>query len=478
MAEKSVDGSKIMLRMSDFTAEPKRILPPIKGYENQPLVTLEQAVQPLLALVPEIEQMVWTVKQNCEKPQDHLTPDESASIMLYTLEWEPVESSFYFILNTTLRSQNRQELKPWFLYLRLVIYALAKLPSLPSRTMYRGVQIDMSKEFMKEKTFVWWSFSSCTSTIDIIKHFLGAKGPRTIVNIECDSAKDISRHSFYQIENEILLYPARQFKVISSLDAGNQLHIIQLKEIQPPFPLIHIPQIIATVSPTIPITLVKNLHQNQKLIELIDKCKDYSEVDLGRQKLIDQDMEIVAKEAIINKQCKTLHLNSNKITSTGVSIIAKTLDGNTTLEWLNFSYNPVGDAGVHFLTKALSLNHSSLNMLHLASSGITDEGAGYLAEILTTYSKLHYLFLPGNQIGDRGVASLTNTLIRHNNTFKLLDLSRNKLVTDASVDYLVEILQRNSSLSTLTITNCNLSEKGKERLRQIAKTKKSFDLEV
>ena len=478
MTEKPVDGSKIMLRMSDFAAEPKRMLSPIKGYENQPLVTLEQAVQPLLTLIPEIEQMVWTVKQNCEKPQDHLTPDESASIMLYTLEWEPVESSFYFILNTTLRSQNRQELKPWFLYLRLVIYALAKLPSLPSRTIYRGIQIDMSKEFMKEKTFVWWSFSSCTSTIDIIKHFLGAKGPRTIVNIECDSAKDISRHSFYQIENEILLYPARQFKVISYLDAGNQLHIIQLKEIQPPFPLIHIPQIIATVFPTVSITLVKNLHQNQKLKELIDKCKDHSKVDLHGQNLTDEDMDIVAKQAIIHKQCKELRLHLNEITATGVSIIAKTLNGDTTLEWLSVSYNPVGDAGVCFLTKALALNHSFLSSLCLASTGITDEGARYLAEMLTTNSTLDFLWLEENNIGDQGIGSLANVLIHHNTTLRSLGLNENRLVTDASVDLLVQVLQRNSSFSGLRIVNCNLSEKGKERLRQIAGTEKHFNLDV
>ena len=115
MAAKSVDESKVMLRMSDFTSEPKRMLPPIKGYEKEPLVSLEQAVQPLLSLVPDIEEMVWTVKQNCQHPQHHLSSDESASIMLYTLEWMPRESSFYFILNKTLRSQNRQELLPWFL---------------------------------------------------------------------------------------------------------------------------------------------------------------------------------------------------------------------------------------------------------------------------------------------------------------------------------------------------------------------------
>jgi hypothetical protein len=251
MTAKIAGASEVMVRLSDLTSEPKRMLPPIKGFEEQPLVSLEKSVQPLLSFVPDVEQMVWTVKQNCEKPEDDLTPDESGSIMLYTLEWEPSQSSFYRILNTALRSANRQELRPWFLYLRLIIYALAKLPSLSCRTIYRGVQIDISKDFIKDKIFIWWAFSSCTSTIDVIKDFLGNNGSRTIINIECDSAKDISRHSFYQKENEILLYPARQLKVISSLDTGNRLHIVQLKEISPPFPLIHIPQITSTPSTTI-----------------------------------------------------------------------------------------------------------------------------------------------------------------------------------------------------------------------------------
>ena len=60
-------------------------------------------------------------------------------------------------------------------------------------------------------------------------------------NIECDSVKDITEYSFYQGEREILMFPARQFQVISSFDSGNQFRIIHLKEIQPPFPLIYIP---------------------------------------------------------------------------------------------------------------------------------------------------------------------------------------------------------------------------------------------
>jgi hypothetical protein len=478
MAEKSVDESKIMLRMSDFTSEPTRMLPPIKGYENQPIVTLEKSVEPLISLVPDVQQMVWTAKQNCREPKDSLTSDESASIMLYTLNWEPQQLSFYYILNATLRSEKRQELRPWFLYLRLVIYALAKLPSTLCPTIYRGVPIDMSKEFVKDKTFIWWSFSSCTSTIDAIKHFLGNKGHRTIINIKCDSAKDISRHSFYQTENEILLYPARQFKVISCLDTGNQLHIIQVKEIQPPFPLIYIPQITSTTCSIISIRAINNSYQNQKLKGLIEKCQHHSVVKLTNQDLTDEDMNIVVKEAIMKKQCKKLWLDSNEITSAGVSIIAKALNENTTLENLNLSYNDVGNMGVLVLANIFSLNNSSLSNLYLISTGITDEGARYIAEMLKTNSTLYVLSLIKNNIGDQGVKQLARTLIHHNSSLTHIYLSKNKLVNDASVDSLIEMLKQNHSLSVLDISKCNLSEKGEERLRQITRTKKGFDLRL
>ena len=60
------------------------------------------------------------------------------------------------------------------------------------RILYRGIKIDLSGEYQKDKTFVWWAFSSSTSSIEVLEQFLGQNGSRTIFNIECDSAKDIS----------------------------------------------------------------------------------------------------------------------------------------------------------------------------------------------------------------------------------------------------------------------------------------------
>ena len=70
------------------------------------------------------------------------------------------------------------------------------------------------------------------------ERFFGQTGIRTLFHIECLSGKDIKNHSFIQCEDEILLLPARQFEVKSILNSGNGLHIIQLKEMEPTYPLL------------------------------------------------------------------------------------------------------------------------------------------------------------------------------------------------------------------------------------------------
>jgi hypothetical protein len=76
---------------------------------------------------------------------------------------------------------------------------------------------------------------------------LGENGSRTLFNIESHSGKSIRKHSFYPEEQEVLLPPARQFQVMGSLNQGNGLHIIHLKEIQPKYPLINLVQLPSTI---------------------------------------------------------------------------------------------------------------------------------------------------------------------------------------------------------------------------------------
>ncbi|CAF4926723.1 unnamed protein product [Rotaria socialis] len=257
MAAKFVDieEQQHTQRFSDILGEPCQMLMPIEGYEKKPIVTLEEAVEPIVEYVPDVRRRAYFAKMKCaEISPGELSIDEAASITLYSMEWEPQDECLYRVLNKTLRNENRQKLRPWFLFLKLILTALAHLPSM-ARTVYRGVRKDMRDEYPEGRTLVWWGFSSCTSKINVVqnKQFLGNTGPRTFFTIECDSGKDIRKYSCYQAEDEILLPAARQFKVVACLSQGKDFYVIQLKEIQPPFPLIErVPQSSLSLSPPMP----------------------------------------------------------------------------------------------------------------------------------------------------------------------------------------------------------------------------------
>ncbi|CAF2150919.1 unnamed protein product [Rotaria magnacalcarata] len=62
-------------------------------------------------------------------------------------------------------------------------------------------------------------------------------GTRTMFTLQCQSARNIRNHSYFPAEDEVLLMAATQFKVMGYLNQDN-LHIIQLEETTPPFPLL------------------------------------------------------------------------------------------------------------------------------------------------------------------------------------------------------------------------------------------------
>jgi hypothetical protein len=482
-------------RFKDMVGEPLRMLLPIQGYENMPLVPLEEAVFPLVSLVPQIKRMVYIVKERCDDPKDGLTIDESASIMLYTLEWVPKQKSFYFIFNTALRAENRQRLKPWFRYLKLILTALSKLPS-SRRCIYRGVRANLHQSYPKGRIFVWWGFSSCTLTLEVLQaeDFLGKKGNRTMFTIECDTGKDVRNHSIFPTEDEILLPAARQFKVVSCLDSGNNLHIIQLKEIEPVFPLLEpLPSFqISSVHRTTRLIppngdLLKTMklstnnesgYRNPKLEEEIAKYELRAFVLLSKEHLTDRDMTIVVPQVIIRKQCTALWLQQNDITANGAAIIAEGLHDNTTLETLELSGNRISDKGIYHLTQVLAMNNSTLTKLYCGSNSITDKGAQYIAQLLRKNRTLTRLDLSFNEIGDRGMRRLSAALGESNTTLIQLNLSWNKSISESSVDSLAEMIEHHRAFEVIDVSHCNLSVADKVKLRDLAKARKNLKLSL
>ena len=372
-------------RFYDIAKELRGLLLPIKGYESMPVVTLEEAVMPLVSTLSDIDTYVFMAKNNSTiPPADGLTLDQSASICLYSIEWEPHDRCLYHALNSALRCKDRQRLNAWSLYLKLILTALAHLSSIDDRTIYRGIRLDLSKDYPKGKTFVWWGFSSCTSSLTVLEsmQFIGKTGIRTMFIIECHSGKDISKHTYFESEQEILILPATRFIVTSCQNQVKGLHIIHLKEIAPPFTLLE-PIIITdsaanviestsqSIKKSVPLvhkTSEKRRHSidqnsiysNSKLEKLISEHEYSSSMSLPQEQLIDLDIPIIIQEAIINKQCTVLDLTENEITSEGAVLLADTLNNNSTLKELTLYNNRLGDKGVRSLALELSINNSTL----------------------------------------------------------------------------------------------------------------------
>ena len=240
MSQQSSENS----RFTDGRYEPvNRLLSPIRGYEDNPLVPLIETVQPISRLFDEIEDHVFVATHNCQDPADGLTQDESASIHLYTMQFGG-GPSLYVLLNQSLRAENRNELIPWFSYLKLFLTALYKLPS-ESKTVWRGIRnVNLSSTYKTGTKFAWWGVSSCTTNIEVLEldEFLGKDGERTLFSIDCINGKSVANHSYFKNkEKEVILMPGSYFEVIGQLDSGHQLHIIQLKEITPPITLVRRP---------------------------------------------------------------------------------------------------------------------------------------------------------------------------------------------------------------------------------------------
>ena len=121
---------KAISRYMDADKEPTKTLTPIHGYEKSNPQSLEEAVAEIQPPIEKRLEMVWAAKRNSRKPADNLSVDESASIHLYTAEWPDDQPSIYSLLNEKLRSEDRKELRSWYAYLKLLLTALYKLPSL------------------------------------------------------------------------------------------------------------------------------------------------------------------------------------------------------------------------------------------------------------------------------------------------------------------------------------------------------------
>ncbi|CAF3132854.1 unnamed protein product [Rotaria sp. Silwood2] len=218
-----------MSRFLDIDLNKKRI-PPNYGYRNQSLLSLNNALEPIVPRIDNLRQYVKEALEKCHFPSEHdLTHDESASIYLYTMEWGA--HSLYRSLNNDLRSEDPSALTPWFNYLKLFEIALTKLPKEKKR-LWCGTKDDVNNNFIKGSEIIWRSVSSCSTTLDVIKEFLGNDKNSTLFMIEAVTGRNLSGYTKYPDENEVLLGSGTRLSVESDdLTLNDGLKVVYLVEI-------------------------------------------------------------------------------------------------------------------------------------------------------------------------------------------------------------------------------------------------------
>ena len=236
--------NKHQIRAISIFTDSRTDLGAIVGYADEPLLPLFKACAPLVSIIDNISFYVQAaLNETPEQPPDGLTIDESAAIRLYTIQWEKSYQSLYTRLNHTLKNCDRDQLRPYFKYLKLFLTALAKLPCVPSLTIWRGVTKDLSAEFPPGTPVTWWAFSSCTTELTVLESnvYLGSSGDRTLFSVEAINARRINDHSHFVEENEVLLLPGTHMIVQSQFSPAANLHIVHLKQVIPQETLIEPP---------------------------------------------------------------------------------------------------------------------------------------------------------------------------------------------------------------------------------------------
>ena len=101
---------------------------------------------------------------------------------------------------------------------------------------WRGVSLDVGKNYSRNQLITWWEISSCTSSVNVIKSFLGKGQNSTLFLIQAINERNIRDYSEFQNEDEIILPLGTQFRVrADSLEQSNGSYIVDLIEINQDF---------------------------------------------------------------------------------------------------------------------------------------------------------------------------------------------------------------------------------------------------
>ncbi|CAF5031580.1 unnamed protein product, partial [Rotaria sp. Silwood1] len=266
-------------RIFDLLHEPRETLQPIDDYEKVHIVPLEEAILPLIGLVPDIESRAYVAKQRSLTIENGIAQDESAAICLFTMDWEP--QCVYTILNQRLQSPDPKSTK-------------------------------------KSDPITWWGFHHAITTEEVFSN--SHCDDFTLLSLECLNGKMIQDYSYFGTKNEIVLMPATSFIVTNIIEPLKNFHIITMREKELPYLLLEPPfateaEHVSTVATCQSTPIFTPEEEKQIIDELIREQGVKKQWIYTPVPATDRQMELFANELKRNKDCQELVLAFTSIST-------------------------------------------------------------------------------------------------------------------------------------------------------------------
>ena len=184
----------------------------------------------------------------------------------------------------------------------------------------------------------------------------------------------------------------------------------------------------------------------QSMVSFLENAPNLSHVDLSGNNNINTECFVLLVQTLHGRPLEVkLTLSICNCNIANISALDRYTLPN--LKQLTLSGNNIGREGCITLSNMLQQEGSNLSYLHLDGTGIDDDGAELLATSLENNTKLHTLYLRGNNITERGYKACLKVLIdirsientyNSNHTLKVLKLPP---LTSAGMYWMREIVR-------------------------------------
>jgi len=192
------------------------------------------------------------------------------------------------------------------------------------------------------------------------------------------------------------------------------------------------------------------------IYEFFDKNYSIRVIDLQNSNIDDNHLYNIIR-AISDKRIKILNLSKNFITLDGALIISEFLKNNKTLQILNLNQNSkdkLNSLGVKNILESLS-NNPNIKIIDFSYMNLTGCGE-YIGIFISNCKSIDKIILRNANLNNTDFKNIFES-IKVNNIIKEIDISKNDMGGDKSLEYIAECLKENKSLNSIKMDKININ---------------------